>query len=169
MKEETVEYRVKSTANRLNKLIGIEIKRKTFSKQNNISGEYSENGGFDLYNHASFIYFRPNHGPIVKLNLKSVNSNRDGTESKLTLKKLKGMTYKVHFWFAIFFVSLSLILTLYLIFTEENNEIFVALLLSIFGLVYLLIIEFIANKTVESLIKRVEKIMTDENTEYKKL
>mgnify|MGYP006959938214 FL=1 len=73
MKEKEVEYKIKGGANRLNEIIRTEIKRKTFSKRNNISGEYSDDGGFDLSNTFSMLYTEPNLVPLVKLSLKSVN------------------------------------------------------------------------------------------------
>ena len=169
MKEKTVEYRIKDGANRLNEIIRTEIKRKTFNKRNNISGEYSDDGGFDLSNTFSMLYTEPNLGPLVKLNLKSVNSNSDGTESKLILKRKNGMTYNLHFWFAVFFIALTIVIAVYQTIANGFNKSLMIFVLPIFGLIYILLIELFANSTISNLIKRVEKIMTAEKIEYKKL
>ena len=169
MKEKSVEYKIKGGANRLNEIIRTEIKRKTFSKRNNISGDYSDDGGFDLSNTFSMLYTEPNLGPLVKLNLKSVNSNNDGTESKLILKRKNGMTYNIHFWFAIFFIILTIVIAIYQSFTNGVNKSLMIFVLPIFGLIYILLIELFANSTILSLTRRIEKIMTAEKIEYKKL
>ncbi|NRB84932.1 MAG: hypothetical protein HRU49_14365 [Winogradskyella sp.] len=169
MKEKIVEYRIKDGANRLNEIIRTEIKRKTFNKRNNISGEYSDDGGFDLSNTFSMLYTEPNLGPLVKLNLKSVNSNSDGTESKLILKRKNGMTYNLHFWFAVFFIALTIVIAVYQTISNGFNRSLMIFVLPIFGLIYILLIELFADSTISNLIKRVEKIMTAEKIEYKKL
>ena len=169
MKEKTVEYKVKGGANRLNEIIRTEIKRKTFNKRNNISGEYSDDGGFDLSNTFSMLYTEPNLGPLVKLNLKSVNSNSDGTESKLILKRINGMTYNLHFWFAVFFITLTIVIAVYQTFSNGINKSLMIFVLPIFGLIYILLIELFANSTISNLIKRIEKIMAAEKIEFKKL
>ena len=169
MKEKTVEYRIKDGANRLNEIIRTEIKRETFNKRNNISGEYSDDGGFDLSNTFSMLYTEPNLGPLVKLNLKSVNSNSDGTESKLILKRKNGMTYNLHFWFAVFFIALTIVIAVYQTISNGFNKSLMIFVLPIFGLIYILLIELFANSTISNLIKRIEKIMTAEKIEYKKL
>ena len=169
MKEKTVEYKVKGGANRLNEIIRTEIKRNTFNKRNNISGEYSDDGGFDLTNTFSLLYTEPNLGPLVKLNLRSVNSNSDGTESKLILKRKNGMTYNVHFGFAIFFITLTIIIALYQTFSNGISESLMIFALPIFGVIYILLIELFANTTISNLTKRIEKIMKKEKIEFKKL
>ena len=169
MKEKTVEYKVKGGANRLNEIIRTEIKRKIFKKQNKISGEYSDDGGFDLTNTFSLFYIYPELGPLVKLNLKSFNSNSDGTESKLILQRKNGMTYIIHFGFAIFFIALTIIVALYQTFSNGISESLMFFALPIFGTIYILLIELFANVTISSLTKRIEKIMKTEKIEYKKL
>ena len=168
MKEKTVKYEIKEGAYRLNDIIGIEIKRKTFSKRNNISGKYSDDGGFDLSNTFSMLSTEPSLGPIVKLNLKLVNSKSDGTESKLILKRVNGKTFNIHIWFAIFFIVLTVVIGIYQ--TLSNGIIETSIfVLPIFGLIYILLIEFFANSTISNLIKQIEKIMVAEKIEYKKL
>ena len=169
MKEKTVEYKVKGEANRLNEIIRTEIKRKAFNKRNNISGDYSDDGGFDLSNTFSMLFTEPNLGSLVKLNLKSVNSNKDGTESKLILKRKNGRTYSIHFWFAVFFIASTIVIAVYQTFSNGINESLMIFALPLFGLIYILLIELFANSTISNLIKRIEKIMKMEKIEYKKL
>ena len=168
LKEKTVEYKIKDGANRLNDIIRTEIKRKTLSKRNNISGEYSDDGGFDLSNTFSMLSIEPSLGPLVKLNLKSVNVNSDGTESKLVLKRVNGKTYNIHFWFAVFFIVLTVVIGIYQ--TISNGIIETSIfVLPIFGMIYILLIELFAYSTISNLIKQIEKIMVAEKIEYKKL
>ena len=115
------------------------------------------------------LYTEPNIGPLVKLNLKSVNSNSDGTESKLILKRKNGMTYNIHFWFAIFFIALTIAIAIYQTLSYGINEGLMTFVLPIFGLIYILLIELFANSTISNLIKQIEKIMVAEKIEYKKL
>ena len=69
---------------------------------------------------------------------RSVNNNQNETESKLTLKRVNGATYKMQFWFIIFFVVLTLIVASYQIII--GNDIgFEMLMLPLFGLIYILI------------------------------
>jgi hypothetical protein len=162
-----VEYRIKDGANRLNEIIRTEINRKTFNKKNNISGEYSDDGGFDLYNTISMLYKGPNLGPLVKLNLKAVNIDSDGTESKMILKRKNELTYHIHFGFAVFFITLTIIIAVYQTFSNGFNESLMIFVLPIFGLIYILLIELFAHSTISNLIKRIEKIMKAKNIEYK--
>jgi hypothetical protein len=97
-----------------------------------------------------------------------VNTNKNGTESKLNLKRVNGATYKMQFWFIIFFISLSLIIASYQI-VIGNDIGFNMLMLPLFGLIYILIIELFAEFTIDSLKTKIEKILKTENLKYKKL
>src|SRR5690606_22371753 len=133
----------------------------TFGKEFNLSGDYPDNGGINIYSTISFAVFKPNLGPLVKLNLNCVNTNQNGTQSKLTLKRVNGATYKVQFWFMMFFVALTLIIALYQIII--GNDIgFEMLMLPLFGLIYILIIELFSEFTISSLNKKVEKMLNSE-------
>ncbi|AXT19523.1 hypothetical protein D7030_10360 [Flavobacteriaceae bacterium AU392] len=168
MKKKLAEYRIRESADKFYKTIRTELNRSTFGKQFNLSGEYPDNGGINIYNTISFSVFKPNLGPLVKLNLICANTNQNGTESKLTLKRVNGATYKMQFWFMIFFVSLTLIIALYQIII--GNDIgFSMLKLPLFGLIYILIIELFSEFTINSLNKKVEKILNFEKLKYKKL
>ena len=169
MKEKKVEYKVNDTANRLNEIIQAEIKRKTFNKRNNLSGKHSEKGGFDIYNTFSFVITEPNFGPFVKLNLRSTNSNSNGTESNLTLKRVNGTNFNFQFWFILSFIVITLIISVYQILEKGFNENYDFLIMPIIGIIYFLIIEFIAEMTIGNLIKRIEKILKTEQIEFKKL
>lgn len=168
MKDKTVEYRISYGANRLNDIIRTEIKQKIIIKRNSISSEYSDNGGYNVFHRFSMLSTEPSLGPLVKLNLKSVNSKSNETESKLILKRVNGITYNIHFWFAVFFIVLAVIVGVYQTLSKGviETSIFV---LPIFGLIYILIIELFANSTISNLIKQIEQIMKAERIEYKKL
>ena len=168
MKKKIAEYRIIESAEKFYKTVRIELNRKTFGKKYNLSGDYPDNGGIDIYPTISFAVFKPNFGPLVKLNLNCVNTNQNGTESKLTLQRVNGATYKMQFWFMIFFLALTLIIALYQIII--GNEVGLGMLmLPLFGIFYILIIELLSEFTISSLNKKVEKILSSEKLKYKKL
>ena len=169
MKKKLSEYKVYKPANELNEIFRTEINRNTFGKKYNLSGEYSDNGGIDLYNTISFAVFKPNLGPLVKLNFSCVNTNENGTESIIILKRLNGATYKTQLWFMLFFIILSLIIVGYQFWKKGIQENLDFLIMPIFGIVYVLTIELIAELTIGNLIKRVEKVLDKENIRNKKL
>lgn len=158
MKEESIEYRVSCSANKINKLIQTEIKRNVFVTKYNLNGEYSESGGFNLFNTSFLPYYSSEHA-YVMLNLKAVNINRDGTKSKLVLKKMKAQGFKLRFWTYISFTILTLVLSIYLIFIWDSNERFLVLILPLIGPLYLLSIEYLASTRFKNLIKRIEKLL----------
>ena len=168
MKKKIAEYEIIESAENYNKIVRSELNRKTFGKKYNLSGDYPDYGGIDIFPTISFAVFKPNLGPLVKLNLNCANTNENGTESKLTLNRVNGATYKMQFWFMIFFVALTLIIASYQIII--GNEIgFGMLMLPLFGLLYILIIELFSEFTISSLNKKVEKMMDSEKLKYKKL
>ena len=113
MKKKIAEYEIIESAENFNKIVRTELNRKTFGKKYNLSGDYPDYGGIDISPTISFAVFKPNLGPLVKLNLNCANTNENGTESKLTLNRVNGATYKMQFWFMIFFVALTLIIASY--------------------------------------------------------
>jgi hypothetical protein len=168
LKKKIAEYEIIESAENFNKIVRTELNRKTFGKKYNLSGDYPDYGGIDISPTISFAVFKPNLGPLVKLNLNCANTNENGTESKLTLNRVNGATYKMQFWFMIFFVALTLIIASYQILI--GNEIgFGMLMLPLFGLLYILIIELFSELTISSLNKKVEKMMDSEKLKYKKL
>jgi hypothetical protein len=168
LKKKIAEYEIIESAENFNKIVRIELNRKTFGKKYNLSGDYPDYGGIDIFPTISFAVFKPNLGPLVKLNLNCVNTNRNGNESKLTLNRVNGVTYKMQFWFMIFFVALTLIIALYQIII--GNDIgFEMLILPFFGLIYILLIELFSEYTISNLNKKVEKMLNSEKLKYKKL
>ena len=166
MKKKLAEYTIYKSADEFYKTVRTELNQKTFGKEFNLSGDYPDNGGINIYSTISFAVFKPNLGPLVKLNLNCVNTNQNGTQSKLTLKRVNGATYKVQFWFMMFFVALTLIIALYQIII--GNDIgFEMLMLPLFGLIYILIIELFSEFTISSLNKKVEKMLNSEKLKYK--
>lgn len=149
----------------MNEIIRKGIKHETFSKRYNILAEYSHDGGFDLFNSLSLISFEPNLGSLVKLNLKSVNSNSQATESVLILKRKNTLTYNIHFGFAIFFFCLTFVIAAYHNFLNEINSLQM-FILPFFGIIYILLIEISAKSKISNLIKQVERIMEMEKIEY---
>ena len=166
MKKKIAEYKIIESAENFYKIVQTELNKNTLGKKYNLSGDYPDYSGIDIYPTISFAVFKPNLGPLVKLNLNCVNTIESGTKSKLTLNRVNGATYKVQFWFMIFFVTLTLIIALYQIII--GNDIgFEILILPLFGLIYILIIELFSEFTINSLNKKVKKILDSENIEYK--
>jgi hypothetical protein len=74
----------------------------------------------------------------------------------------------MQFWFIIIFVSLILIIALYQIII--GNDIGLELLMfSLFGLIYILVIELFAEFSISNLNKKVEKMLDSEKLKYRKL
>ena len=162
MNYQTKEYKINDSANRISEIIHSEIGR------NNIAGGFSDDGEIEIYGNLSFFAFTPNLGTLVKLNASAANTNENGTESKLILKRINGITYKMHFWFTIIFVGLTLIIAVYQLAVNGFSKVEFLIMLA-FGLIYLLIVELIAGLKISSLIKTVEKVMLTEKIKYKKL
>ena len=168
MNNQNAEYKVNDNADKIVQIIQADLKRKPFEKRNNLSGNIAKNGGLNIYRSLSFFYSEPNLGPLVKLNLYSTNLNESETESKLILKRMNGATYKMHFWGAIVFSTISVLVSLYLIFKKGFSSIEV-IALPIFGVLYLIGIELLAHYKINSLIKSIEKIMRAEKIMHRKL
>lgn len=168
MNNQNAEYKISENADKVIRVIRTELKRKTFEKRNNLSGNVAKNGGLNIYRSLSFFYSEPNFGPLVEINLFSSNTNESETESKIILKRVNGATYKMHFWGAIIFAIISALVSIYLIIKNGFNSIEI-LALPIFGILYLIGIELLADYTIKSLIKSVEKMMMSEKIAHKKL
>ncbi len=165
MKEKIVKYKLFEAPNKLNEIISSEINKNVFKKKYNLSGEYSNDVGINIYNGVSFITFKPNLGPLIKLNVMCSNSNKDGTESSLKLKRINGITFYVQYWFSLIFTGITLSISLYQIITNGFSKIEI-LFLPIFGIVYFFIIRLIASSSTDNLISKIENILKAERIKY---
>ena len=168
MKKNVIKYSIVGSENKLNGIIRDEIKRKTIDKKYNLSGEYSNFGGFDLYKHIAFGYSEPSTSPLIILNLKSVNIDKDGLKSEVTLKRVNAESYDLHSAIAIIFATIMAIVSSYQIFKHGFMKNIVLSIMPIFGFGYFLVVEFIAVVSFKSLCKRIEKIMNAEEIIYRK-
>ena len=168
MKEKIIQYKLFETANKLNDIITSEIKKNVFRKKHNLSGEILYEGEIEIYNSVSFITFKPNLGPLVKLNLSCANINSCGTESNLKLERVNGLTFYMQYWFSLIFVVVTIGIVVYQVFVNKTSEVEISFL-PIFGIGYHFLIRLIANSMTESLISKVEKMLNREKIEYKKL
>ncbi len=155
--------------NKLNDIILDEIKRKTFSKKYNLSGEHSIYGGYDLNNHIPFGYSIPTTYPFIKLNLKFVGSFRGDIKNILRLKRVNSDSYDIHRAIAIVLATTMAIFASYQILKYGFMENVDYSIMPIFGIGYLLIVEIIARLSFKILYKKVEKIMDIEGISYSKL
>ena len=163
-----MKYKLFVTANKLNEIISSEIKKNVFKKKHNLSGDVSYNGGIEIYNSISFITFKPNLGPLVKLSLTCVNSNANGTESNLQVERINGATFYIQYWFSLFLAIVTFGMGIYQMFLNEIEKVEI-LFLPVFGIFYHFIIRLIANGSTDSLISKVETMMKREEIKYEKL
>lgn len=168
MKENRIEYRIYENSNRLNEIILSEINESLFKKRFNLSGDISNDNTIEVYNCVSLIVFKPNLGPLIKLNVNVVNVNNKETESLLKLKSINGLSFYVQYWFSLIFISITFLISLYYIITTgfKNIE---SLFLPIVGIVYFFIIKLIASSSTKSLISRIENIIKIEKIKFNKL
>lgn len=168
MKEKTVEYRIYEKPKIINEIISTEIKENIFKKRFNLSGDISNNSGIYIYSSFSFIMFKPNLGPLIKLNLTCVNSNNEGTESKLKLERVNGLTFYTQYWFSLIFSGITFIISAYQIIINGLDKIEI-LFLPIFGIAYFFIIKIIASSSTDNLISKIENVLKTERIKFKKL
>ncbi|WP_460219325.1 hypothetical protein [Psychroserpens sp. MEBiC05023] len=168
MKEKIVKYKLFESPNNLNEIISSEINKNVFKKKYNLSGEYSNDGGIEIYNGISFITFQPNLGPLIKLNITCLNSNIDGTESILKLTRINGVTFYIQYWFSLIFTVITFTISLYLIIINGFDKIEI-MFLPIIGTAYFFIIKLIANSSTDILISKIENILKTERIKNKKL
>ncbi len=168
LKEKIVQYQLFETANKLNDIISLEIKKNVFKKRHNLSGEISNNGGIEIYNSVSLIMFKPNLGPLVSLNIKCVNTDSERTESNLKLERVNGPTFLLQYWFSLIFVVITFGIGIYQMFTSGFEKLEV-LFLPLLGIGYHLLIRLIANGTTDGLISKVERILQKERIRYRKI
>ncbi|WP_370091255.1 hypothetical protein, partial [Winogradskyella sp.] len=160
MNEKLSKYHLFENKERFHKSLMDEINRSVFKKKFNISGE-SVNGGFEVYNSVSFILFKPNFGPIIKLRVTYLGINEIESESIINLKRVNGMTFYAQYWFSLCFAILTLGVCTYQIVFNSYKDISI-IMLPVFGIIYFLIINLIANNSVNSLKSRIEKILKTE-------
>ncbi len=167
MKEKVVKYKLKYNANDLNEIISSDLKKNIFKKRHDLSGEISQDGGFEIWNRATLIKFEPNLGTLVSLNLSCVNSNADGTECNLVLEQKNGLTFYIQYWFSIFFSIIAFGITIYQILTNGTTKIEMVLL-PVIGIIYHFIIRLITRSSTQILISRIERMLIREKIKYKK-
>lgn len=168
MKENRIEYRIYENSNRLNEILLSEINESLFKKRFNLSGDISNDNTIEVYNCVSLIVFKPNLGPLIKLNVNVVNENNKETESLLKLERINGLSFYVQYFFSLIFISITFLISLYYIITTgfKNIE---SLFLPIVGIVYFFIIKLIANSSTKGLISKIESMLKIEKIRYVKI
>lgn len=162
------EYRVFKSNEDLKRDIRVSLQDKDFRRRNNISYDYSDEVGIDISSTFSFATFRPNLGPLVKLNIHSVNKGNSEDESRLILKRVNGSTYKFHVYFPCILGLISLFIALYQI-VIGNNIGFKILLFPLFMIGYILFIELVAISKISSFKSKALKILEFKNIRYSKI
>ncbi|EAZ94787.1 hypothetical protein FBBAL38_10122 [Flavobacteria bacterium BAL38] len=168
MKENITTYKIYENSIRLNQIIVSEIKENVFKKRFNLSGDITNNNIFEVYNCVSFIVFKPNLGPLIKLKVNLENVNNNKTESVLKLERLNGFTFYVQYWFSLFFTITTFIISLYYLITTGIDNI-QSFLLPTISFIYFSIIKLITKSLTKSLIFRIENILKIEKIKFLKL
>ncbi|GGD53620.1 hypothetical protein [Muriicola marianensis] len=168
MSTKSESYLVEENMNTVYDLIRAEMDKTLFKKKYNLSGDIAENGGIDLSPKLVFAYFQPNLGPVAKINLSATNICTDGKRCRLDLKRINGLTYKIHVGFVIGLCSLIIIIAGFYAIMGSGEFDLKILALPLFGLFYFLMIEGVADITTSNTKQRVLKILTDKKVKYKK-
>ena len=157
-------YIVEEDMNEVYNLVRSAIKKKRY----NLAGGISENGGFDITPNLVFGNMDPNAGHITKVNLSAVNISIDKELCKLELKRINGLTYKIHTGGAIGFIVLSFVIIGIYSLSNFDKFRWEILLMPLFGLFYLLVFQGITTTTISNTKTRILKILTDNKINYKK-
>jgi hypothetical protein len=159
-----VTYLVEEEMNTVYDVILSEIKK---SKYNLASG-IAENGGLDITPNLVFGNLDPNAGHMGKVNMSAVNISSAEKQCKLVLKRINGLTYKIHTGGVIGFTILTLITVGVYTSTYSQEFQWEILLLPLFGLFYLLVFHVLMGITISNTKIRILKILTDNKISYKK-
>lgn len=159
-------YVVEDNMNRVYEVVKLEMDKKLFHKKYNLSGRIGDNGGFDINPKITFAFFEPNAGPIASLNLSAVNVNSKGNQCRVTLKRVNGLTYKLHLGGVIVFTILILLILVIWATLDYEDFDYKMFLLLFFSLFYFVLIEGVADVTTTNTKRRVLKILADNNIKY---
>jgi hypothetical protein len=151
----TYKYIIKDESNKVFKIINDEIKKSVFKKRYNLSGVLN---GKEYILHLAFKlnYSDINYGPYVRLKLTFDELNKK--ETKLTLKRMNGLSYIVSFWSIVFCIVLFSVIYIYQLITNDPDKMRF-LSITFVCIVSLFILEMIAKVTFYILVKRIEKII----------
>lgn len=136
-------------------------------KRHNLAGGISENGGIDLTPNLVFGSLDPNSDHMAKLNLSAVNISADKQLCKLELKRINGLTYKIHTGGAIGFIILTFSIIGIYFFTNSGKFQWEILLMPLFGFLYLFLIQGIVEISISNVKKRILQILSDNKISYK--
>ena len=157
-------YIVQEDMNNVYDLIRSSIEKKRY----NLAGGISENGGLDITPNLVFGNMDPNAGHMMRINLSAVNISADGQLCKLELKRINGLTYKIHTGGAIGFTILTLVIVGIYTFKNYCGFQWEILLMPLFGLFYLLVFQGITATSISNTKTRILKILMDNKINYKK-
>ncbi|SHG48554.1 hypothetical protein [Flagellimonas flava] len=156
-------YIVEEDMNAVYDLVSSAIKKRRY----NLAGEISENGGLDITPNLVFWNMDPNAGHMTKVNLSAVNISTDQQLCKLELKRVNGLTYKIHTGGAIGFILLTFVIIGIYTFGNSDKFQWEILLMPLFGLFYLLVFQGITTKNISNTKTRILKILKDNKINYK--
>ena len=161
-------YIVDESTDTIYMLIRSEFEKPILKKKYNLSGKISHEGGFDLHPFLVFANFQPNLGPVSGLNLTSVSISLDGKKSKITIKRINGLTYKFHIGFAIFMAIVIALILIFQFSSKDNDKNLNILFMLMFPILYAIIVESFADIVTYNLKKRIESIFKQNKVAFKK-
>jgi hypothetical protein len=166
LKDKIEIYETEATPNEIFAIIRSEINNNITKKIKNLSGEPLDESSYNIFSTVSFVFFKPNLGPLVKLNMKAIYV--DDRISRIQFKRFNAIAY---YFQTIFFLIISLIglsIAIYKMTNESFNEGIEFLLLPTFGFIYILIVELIAASSTSSIRKRVISLLNNNKIELNK-
>ncbi len=163
MKSKTIIYETEVTPKVIYEVITYDTNQNLI----NLSIDPFENSTYNVYSRSSFILFKPNLGPLVKLNIEA-KSVKDKL-SQIQFKRINGTTYYVQMIFSGLVGLIGFLIAIYIMDTRNFNEGIGFLTLTIFSMLYLLIIESIVTYSITSLKKRIIAALKNSKIEIKKI
>lgn len=146
---------VENNMNQVYEVLQLEIKK----NKRNLACTISRNGGLDITQRLALGYFSPFAGHISKINFTAVNIGSQGKACRIEMKRVNGLTYRLHIGLAIFFeiISISLILILYI--NSSKSLDLEVVFVPVFCVLYILAFEFFVRTNILIVKKGILKIL----------
>ena len=146
---------VENNMNQVYEVLQLEIKK----NKRNLSCSISSNGGLDITQRLVLGYLSPFAGHISKINLTAVNIGSQGKTCRIEMKRVNGLTYRLHIGLAIFLEIISISLILILFISSSKPLDFEVIFVPIFCVLYILAFEFFVRTNILIVKKGILKIL----------
>jgi len=164
-----IEYRAFDKANNINAILKSVVKEKSFGNWLPISGNYSDDGGFEIYKSFTSTYSTPYLGPFIKAHTTVVNTNWAKTTSKIIIKRINGASYYTHFFICIIIIALIFIKSLTNYINKSEFLEFEWHITPLFCGIYMLLVELWAMSSFNTISNRIIELVNTDGIEVKKL